>query len=117
MHLAIDHLVGLAEDVAPLAVAADHELDVELGEERRRHLTGEGALLLEVAVLGTEQDLEVVGLDDRLHAADVGEWRVHAHVDLLVGLLRQRVVQLLHGLDRLEVVEVHLPVARDERLA
>ena len=40
---------------------------------------------------------------------------MHADVDRVVDVLRQRVVQLLHGLDRLEVVEVHLPVAGDER--
>ena len=52
-----------------------------------------------------------------LHRAQVGERRVHRHVDGVVVGLRQLVVQLLDGLERLEVIEVHLPVATDERLA
>ena len=60
------HLVGLAEQLAPLAVAADHVAHVELGEERRRHLAGERALVLPVAVLGAEGERQVVGVDQRL---------------------------------------------------
>ena len=81
--LAVHHLVGLAEDLAALGVADDHVDDVELGEERRRHLAGERARVLPVAVLGAEVDLEVLALDHRLDGADVGERRVDADVDRL----------------------------------
>ena len=76
-----DHLVGLAEQLAPLAVAADDVLHVELGEEHRRHLPGERALVLPVAVLGAEGERQVVDVDQRLDAAQVGERRVDADVD------------------------------------
>ena len=58
-----DHLVGLAEQLAALAVAGDDVLHLELGEERRRHLAGERALVLPVAVLGAERERQVVGVD------------------------------------------------------
>ena len=82
-----DELVGLAEDLPPLAVAGDHVADVQLGEERRAHLAGEGARLLEVAVLGAEGEQHAVGLDRRLHRADVGERRVDRHVDRVEDVL------------------------------
>src|SRR6202040_1546367 len=47
----------------------------------------------------------------------VREGREHGHVDLVVVLVRQRERDLLHQRDRFEVVEVHLPVAGDQRLA
>src|SRR5207248_2224641 len=53
----------------------------------------------------------------RLHRPDVGERRVHRDVDRLVVLGRQQERQLLDDLDRLEVVQVHLPVPADQRLA
>ena len=67
------HLVGLAEQPAPFGVADDDVLDVELGQHQRAHLAGEGARVLDGAVLGTEGDRDPVRLDDRLHGADVGE--------------------------------------------
>ena len=53
----------------------------------------------------------------RLHRAEVGERRAHHHVARLVVGLVEAVRELLHALDRDEVVVVHLPVARDDRLA
>ena len=79
--LAGDDLVGLAEQLAALAVAADDVGDVELGEERRRDLAGERALVLPVAVLGAERPVELVADDERLHRPQVGERRVDADVD------------------------------------
>src|SRR5690606_33116628 len=52
-----------------------------------------------------------------LHRADVGERRVDRHVGGVVVLARQFVHQLLDERRRLEVVEVHLPVTADQRLA
>ena len=51
VHLLVDHLVGLAEDVPSLAVTTHDEIDVELREEQRGDLTGERALVLPVAML------------------------------------------------------------------
>jgi hypothetical protein len=111
-----DELVGLAEDLPPLAVPGDHVAHVQLGQERRADLAGERAGLLEVAVLGAEGDQHAVGLDGRLHRAQVGERRVDRDVDGVEDVLAQQVAELLHRLDRLEVVQVHLPVAADQRL-
>ena len=60
---------------------------------------------------------QLVAVDQGLHAAQVGERRQHRDVDLVEVLVRQRERDLLHQRDRLEVVEVHLPVAGDQRLA
>jgi hypothetical protein len=58
--LLVDHLVGLTEQVAPLAVPAHDELHVQLGQEQRRDLAGERTRVLPVAVLGPEEDVEIV---------------------------------------------------------
>jgi hypothetical protein len=57
LHLLVDHLVGLAEQLAALGVADDHVLRRRAWPASRgRHLAGERALLLPVAVLGAEGD-------------------------------------------------------------
>ena len=91
LDLAVHHLVGLAEQLAALGVPGDHVGDVELGQHRRRHLAGERALLLPVAVLGAEGDRDRVrlGLEHGLDRAQVGERRVDRHVDGLVVLGRR----------------------------
>ena len=53
----------------------------------------------------------------RLDRPEVGERRVHRDVDRLVVRGVERVAQLLHHLDGLQVVVVHLPVAAHQRLA
>ena len=116
--LLVDHLVGLAEELAPLAVPDD---DVVARSSLARN-TGDTSpvnapLSSQWQCCAPSANAELVGSIDGLHAADVGERRVDADVDVLVVVLADEVVQLLHGLDRLEVVEVHLPVAGDERLA
>ena len=59
----------------------------------------------------------LVALGERLERAKVGErWGDH-HVARLVVLGLEPVRELLHHLDRHEVVVVHLPVRRDDRLA
>ena len=110
-HLLVDHLVGLAENLATLAVADDHVLDVQLLQKDRRHFTSERTAVFPVTVLGTDPEVEIFAVDQRLHTPNIRERRVNTHVDLLKDVLWQQVVQLLHGLDGLEVVEVHLPVA------
>ena len=80
-------------------------------QKDRRHFASERTAVFPVTVLSPDLEVEVFALDQRLHTPDVRERRVNAHVDLLKDVLWQQVVQLLHGLDGLEVVEVHLPVA------
>src|SRR5688572_10021427 len=65
-------------------------------------------------VLCPEEQLESVGLDQRLQRAQRGERWAHHDVTRLVVLLLEAVRELLHDLDRDEVVVVHLPVARDD---
>ena len=70
----------------------DHVAHVELGQQRRRHLAGERALVLPVAVLGAERRTAMSSASmTRLHAAQVGERRVDAHVDVVACVLRQQV--------------------------
>ena len=68
-------------------------------------------------VLGAVPELEPVAVDEGLHAAQVGERRQHRHLDRaeVVLAVLQGPVELLHEVGGLEVVEVHLPVARHER--
>lgn len=68
-------------------------------------------------VLGSEGERDLVGVDERLDRAEGGERREQADLDgvgLVTGIL-EGPVQLLHEGHRLQVVEVHLPVAGDER--
>ena len=62
-------------------------------------------------------DRDVLLLDQRLHRAQVGEGRVHRDVDAghVVGLEPQ--AEVAHGVQRLDVVVVHLPVPADQRAA
>src|SRR3546814_18638833 len=75
LHLAVDVVVGLTEELAPLRVACDHVAHVELGQHGRGHLTGERALLLPVAVLRTQRDRDrlLLAHEVRLHGPQVGE--------------------------------------------
>src|SRR5262245_20998035 len=117
LDLQVHDLVGVAEELPALRVPDDDVGDVQLRQHRRRDLAGERALLLEVAVLRSEKDPELVALDDRLERAQVGEGRRDDDVARLVVVGVEPVRQLLHDLDRDQVVVVHLPVRRDDRLA
>src|SRR5690606_26992768 len=86
-------------------------------QERTRDLTGVRTGIVCRQILRAECERDLVRVDQRLDAADVGEGREHRHLDgavLVLGVL-ERPVQLLHERDRLQVVQVHLPVARDQR--
>ena len=116
----VHHLVGLAEQLAPLASARrSRSCTLSLARNSGRHLAGERALVLPVAVLRAERDRRCLSASiDGLHRAEVGERRVHDDVDRARSRpSSSEVRQLLHDLDRLEVVVVHLPVAADQRLA
>jgi len=116
LDLGIDHLVGLAKHLTSLGVTNDDKLDVELGQHLWGHLAGERALGLKVAVLCAQQDGEAVSIQNGLNGPDIGERRMHRHIDGLVVVLVNLIRQRLDKLNRLKVIEVHLPVATDERL-
>src|SRR5690606_30707663 len=115
-HLAVDELVGLGVVLAALGVPDDDVGAAELGQHRAGDLTGVRPGVVRRDVLGAVLQQQLVPVHQRLHAADVGERGQHRHLDLVEVLLRQREGDLLHQGDRLQVVEVHLPVAGDQRL-
>ena len=100
-----------------LGVTDDDVGTAQLGQERAADLAGVGARVVLREVLRAVGEPQLVTVDQGLHAAQIGERRQHGDVDLVEVLVRQREGDLLHQRDRLEVVEVHLPVAGDQRLA
>ncbi len=92
-------------------------LHVQLGEHRRCDLTGEGALLLEMAMLGTENEWKLVRVEHGLHGTNIGERWMNRHVDHLDIVPGDLIAELLDQLHRLKVIEVHLPVSADQRTA
>ncbi len=101
---------------APLRVADDDVRAAQLGQQGAADVAGVGAGLVRRQVLCAVGQAQLVPVDQGLHAAQVGERRQHRDVDLVEVLVRQRERDLLYQCDRLEVVEVHLPVAGDQRL-
>ena len=59
---------------------------------------------LEVAVLRAEPDRDAVAFERGLHRTQRGERRAHDDFDVVVVLLVEPVRELLHHLDRLQVV-------------
>src|SRR4051794_9441180 len=117
LHLGVDQRVVLVVVLTALRVPGEHVRAAELAEHQRRHLAGVGTLLVRRDVLRAVREVEPVGVHQRLHAAKVGERRQHGDVGgRVVGLLEAE-RQLLGVRDGLEVGEVHLPVAGDQRLA
>ena len=115
-HLGVHDLVGLAVALAPLGVPDEHVGAVERLQERARDVPRVRARVVGREVLRAEGDRVPLAVDERLHAPQVGERREHRDLDLLrvePGVL-QRPGELLHEGDALEVVQVHLPVPRDE---
>ena len=102
--------------LAALAVADGDVGAAELGQEGTADLTGVGAGVVHREVLGAVLELEPVAVDERLHAADVGERRQHRDLDgaEVVLAVLEGPVELLHEVGGLEVVQVHLPVPRHE---
>src|SRR5688572_28821143 len=86
-------------------------------EHPRRDLAGEGAFLLPVQVLRAERHREVLVLDDVLDGAQRGGGRTDDDLDAVVVLLAKLVADRPDERNSLEVGHVHLPVARDDRLA
>src|SRR5579884_440107 len=110
-----DQFVGLAVVLAPLRVP-DHDVRAaELGQHGRGDLSGVRARGVLRDVLRAVLDLQLVAVDQGLHRAQVGERGEHRDLDRGVVLVGQGEGELLDVRDGLEVVEVHLPVARHQR--
>src|SRR6476619_6014200 len=119
LDLRVDHRVGLCVPFASLAVSPGDVGAPELGQEGARDVAGVGAVRVRRQVLRTVLQVELVTLDEGLDRSQVGEGWEHCDLDGRVVVLgvAQRPVELLHEVRRLEVVEVHLPVAGHERHA
>ncbi len=110
LHLLHEVGVGLAEDVPALAVAQEHTVAADVLELGHGDLAGEGALGLEVGVLGIE--LDTAGAELRLHVLEVDVGRGDAGLDAGLGLVAGHT----RGAEGLDVLgeEVHLPVGDDD---
>ena len=93
----------------------DDERAAKFGQERTTDLARVGARIVLREVLRAVGEPQLVAVDQRLHTAQVGERRNDGDVDLVEVLVGQRERDLLDKGDGLEMVEVHLPVARDQR--
>ncbi|EGJ78227.1 putative phosphoglycerate kinase [Streptomyces sp. Tu6071] len=117
LDLGVDQLVGLAVVLAPLGVPDGDVRALELGEHGTGDLPGVGTRVVRGDVLGAVLDLQLVAVDQGLHGAQVGEGCEDRDLDGLVVLVGEGESELLDVRDGLEVVEVHLPVARHQRSA
>ena len=88
---------------------------LQLGEHRAGDLAGVRAGVVRGDVLGAVLDLQLVAVDQGLHGPQVGEGRQDGDLDGVVVLVGEGEGELLDVGDGLEVVEVHLPVARHQR--
>ena len=96
-------------------VPDDDERAAKFGQERTTDLARVGARIVLREVLCTVGQPQLVAVDQGLHTAQVGERRDDGDVDLVEVLVGQRERDLLDKGDGLEMIEVHLPVARDQR--
>ena len=110
--LAIDQVVGLAENVSTLGVADDYVSDADVLEHVGTHLAREGALGLKVHVLRADGDVRPRG---RLHdRRQIHEGRTDTHFDIGTGgVFGHRRDQVTSHLGR----RVHFPVAENRELS
>src|SRR6202034_2968759 len=94
-----------------------HVAGAQAGQHLRADLAGAGAGILVRAVLSPQGDGDALLLDQGLHRPQVGEGRVHRHVDRRHVLWLQAQTEVAHQVQRFDVVVVHLPVPADERAA
>jgi hypothetical protein len=104
-----------AEERAPFRVPDDDVGRAQSGQEARADLARACPGILVRAVLRTQRQWDVLLLHQRLHGAQVGEGGMDRHVQPrhVVGLQAQ--AEVSHGVQRLNVVVVHLPVPADQR--
>src|SRR5262249_17367420 len=113
----VDQLVALMVVLAPLRVAREHIAAAQLGEHPAADVTGVGAVGVRRDVLGAVLQLELVALDQRLHAPQGREGRQDHDGDGGEVLVVEGESELVGERERLEVVVMHLPVAGHQRLA
>jgi hypothetical protein len=58
----------------------------------------------------------LICVDQRLHAPQIGEWRMDRDFHCVKILLLEEIRQLLNTLKRFVVVVVHFPIAADDGL-
>ncbi len=101
---------------AAFGVADHHVATAQPGEHRTADVTGMGAGTVRGEILGAVTDGKLVTIDEGLDTAQVGERRQDNDLGVVQFGRLQVESHLLDERDRLEVVQVHLPVARDQRL-
>ena len=112
-----DGRVVHAEQSSPLGVPHDRDAHAQPREHRRADLAGVGAPVVLAHVLGAEQDLDAVGLEDARDGAQVRERREEHRVDVADVHRAEQDGELGDDVVRRDVVVVQLPVARDDRAA
>src|SRR5215471_2476060 len=117
LDLGVHQRIVFVVKLPPLRVPGQYITAPELGQHPPADVTGVGAVLMWRDVLRPVLQLELVTLDERLHAAQGGEWREHDDVNRREVLVGQPERELLGERERFQVVVVHLPVADDQRLA
>ena len=77
-----DERVVLVVVLPPLGVTDDDVAALEGREEGARYLAGVRAAVVRREILPTVGEVELVGGDERLHAAQIGEGREDRHLHL-----------------------------------
>ena len=108
----VDLLQGLAVHVTALGVADQHAGHADVLEHGDRNLTGEGAGGLLGSVLRADGDARASAGLQNLGQVHVGRKERHVHIAATHNALAPIAHQLLNRL----AVQVHLPVASDQRL-
>src|ERR1017187_4256001 len=116
-YLGVDQRVVLVVVLAPLGVPGQDVAAAQLGQHPAADIAGVGAVLVRRDVLCAVGELELVALDEGLHAAQRGERRQYHDVGRREILVVQPEGELLGQGQGLEMIVVHLPVAGHERLA
>ena len=106
-------VVGLAEDVPPLAVADEHPVGADLAQHHAGDLAGERPAVLVVHVLGAHAERRA--LRDRGDVRDVDRGREHRHFSIVT--VAEPTLDRLDQVQGLGPVQIHFPVARDVGLA
>ena len=117
--LPADQLVVLVMILTTLGVPDDHVVAIEGSEEGGGDFARERSGLVRRNVLSTELEQQLVGRDQGLYRPEVCERGEHRDLDPseIEARIFQAPRELLHERNRLQVIEIELPVARDEGYA
>src|SRR5690606_729009 len=117
--LARENLVGFRMHGTAFRVPHENVAALERGEECTGDLTRVGTGVVLRQILCAVDHVELVGPDEVRNGTDVSAGRDHRYFrsgeSVVVVRVLERPCELLHEGDRLLLVEVHLPVARDQR--